>query len=79
MRSWIVALCVVCLALAVGCRMKTSPEPVEDYDPALDGPPSILSAPENPELMADQARIAREAEALRKRLGVPAAATEPAG
>jgi hypothetical protein len=57
MRSWIVAASLLCLLLAAGCEERTALDRPVAYDKEIDGP-SPISVTYDPDLLADQTKIA---------------------
>ena len=63
MRHWATPMRILCVVLAfglaAGCEKNREPEDATPYDPEVDAPPTNLPVNPNPNLLADQAKLAR--------------------
>lgn len=50
---------VLVAGLLIGCEANQPPEDSKSYDPNIDAPPTNLPVTENPDLVADQTKLAR--------------------
>ncbi len=60
--AWTLAAALALLA-AGGCERPEEPEPTSEYDTEIDGPPPVYAPSGDPNLLADQKKLAREAAA----------------